>query len=271
MFISYKELLIYYLLFKKNFLKDILFTFEWPLDVLDRQSLINLKGKIPYTFAFQNGDLFNDLGSLMYKNVLDKVKPIRWFAGKIPFSLSKVYKHSETKGEETKFYSINKYQPNQNRIEIIEIEDDKLSKKGFEYDLEWLAILKATNQFVSIQKELTASQLPEHEIKNLDEEKRMVKKALKNRFKIASNFKCSLSIKSNGDDTNRARTRNYISKQTKSFCDKLQLTDPNQLIAELTAGDLNETDKEKDNSYYERVFIRFNQLFNNWICVRVSE
>ena len=209
-----------------------MFTFDWPVDVLgDKQSTIEMLKKVP--FIFQNGALFNDLGSELYKTLLDHLMPRMWFAGKVRHGLNKVYRPPSGGGRETHFYSLDKYLPKKKRLVVIDV--DAPNENGLEYDLEWLAILKATNQFVSVGQEPNY-ELPELKtpIKaSLDEEKALVRGALSS-FRIPRNFSIDLPMKSVAKitfkDVDPKRERNYVSKQTKSFCSLLALSDPNQMI-----------------------------------------
>jgi len=232
---------------------DIMFTFDWPLDVLgDKQSTIQCQRKLP--FAFQNGDLFNDLGNEMYKNVLDQVMPKHWFAGKVKLNLNKTYRHNLS--TVTEFHSLNKYDPKRENCQIFDIDHDPTNKTGLQYDAEWLAILKATDQYVSIEREPT-NQPPESHIfveSSLKSELEAdIRKVLKEKLNINRNFAISAPLMCFGIDRNPARTKNYVNPQTSQFCKSLKLTDPNKLILNATKHH-SEDDAKK---YYG--------LLNGWI------
>lgn len=237
-----------------------MFTFDWPVDVLgDKQSTIDILGKVP--FAMQNGALFSDLGSEMYKTLLDQLAPRMWFAGKVRYGLDKIYQRSSGTPK-THFYSLNPFLPKRKRLVLIDV--DAPNQNGLQYDLEWLAILKATNQFVSVER-TPNPELPELNARikeSLEEEKQLTRSAFKDDFAVPMNFSIDLPIKSVSrlttkgtkgmlkmplrmplkisrkiNDTDPQRERNYVSKQTKSFCCLMEITDPNQMILDSTDQD----------------------------------
>ena len=190
--------------------------------------------KVPY--IFQNGAIFTDLGSEMYKTVLDQLMPKMWFASKVRYSLDKIYRRPACQ-RETHFYSMNQFLPNRKRLVVIDV--DAPNQNGLEYDLEWMAILRATNRFVSIEREPNY-ELPELTTPieaDLNEEKELIRPAFKGNLKVPKNFAIDLPIKSVAritlKDTDPQRELNYISKQTRSFCSLLSITDPNQLLIDL--------------------------------------
>lgn len=247
-----------------------MFTFDWPVDVLgDKQSTIDVLSKVP--FAMQNGALFSDLGSEMYKVLLDELMPRMWFAGKVRHGLDRIYQRSPGLEERnTHFYSLNPFQAKRKRVVLIDVEAP--NQNGLQYDLEWLAILKATNRFVSVEREPNY-ELPELSARlaeSLDEERQLIRSAFKDDFAVPTNFSVDLPIrpvskltakctlkwppraplkfgrKTILNDADPQRERNYVNKQTTAFCSLMEITDPNQMILDLidSAGQ-EKTGKEK--------------------------
>lgn len=249
----------------RRFLSDILFTFDWPVDVLgDKQSTIEMLKKVP--FIFQNGALFNDLGSEMYKTLLDHLMPRMWFAGKVRHSLDKLYRRPSC-DRETHFYSLNQYQPKRKRVAVIEVQAP--NENGLEYDPEWLAILKATDSLVSIEREPNY-ELPELATpikESLDEERELVQAAFKDNLKVPKNFTFDLPMKSVAKitfkDTDPKRERNYVNKQTKAFCSLLNITDPNQLL-------LDSIGQEKTRSFKSTCLKGASHLANS-LCAKLRK
>ena len=171
-----------------------------------------------------------------------------------------MYKHHSVAGQsnrETSFHALNKFVRKRKRLEIIELKCD--NKNGLEYDLEWLAILKATNQYVSIEREPT-NPPPEYDQipVSLDDEQ-FIREALKDNFKISTkNFSRCAPVTVFGLDQDPERINNYVNKQTTKFCKLLQLTDPNQLIVNQTGNNLKE---RKGKKYLDRVTHWVTSLF----------
>lgn len=238
-----------------------MFTFDWPLDVLDnKQDKIDCLKKVP--FSMQNGDLFNDLGSPMFKQILDQVKPKHWFSGKIRLTMDKAYQHQST-NKTTQFHSIEKYIANRKGLQIFDFNNENSTNTGLQYDLEWLAILKVTNQFVNISRE--PKDLPTDLIELTPDLIESIDGLMKNDFKIPKNFaKCPPVF---WLDKNPKRDQNYVNKQTTTFTRLLKLTDPNRLIIDTIKDVSNDSNSKKD--HHKKYMSRLSDWFSNIVCNKI--
>lgn len=241
-------------------------THDWPLHVYNnpgaKKFLINKK---PH---FRSDIDNHQLGSPLYEILLNKLKPPHWFAAHLHIRFQTKYfhqsfqnnfdnrpphgHHSHEAGDQqsagnspsdqarsgpefTSFLALDKCLNRRRYLEFVDIASDEASKDlGLEYDLEWLAILRATDSYVSAQ-EYPVRQAPQpHVIMNYDDhvetEKDKVRMLFNCDFKVPNNFSITLPLNSQGKDADPMRVQNYVNEQTTRLCELLGITDPMQLI-----------------------------------------
>lgn len=249
-------------------------THDWPLHIYNnpgaKKFLINKK---PH---FRRDIDNHQLGSPLYEILLNKLKPPHWFAAHLHIRFQTNYFHqsfqnnfdnrppnqSQPNGapnssgdqqpstgesqansdarrrpECTHFLALDKCLNRRRYLELVDIASDESNQDlGLEYDLEWLAILRATDSYVSAQ-EFPTRQLPKpHVIMNYDDqvesEKERIKELFNGDFKVPNNFAITLPLNSEGEDADPGRVQNYVNEQTTRLCELLGITDPMKCIVD---------------------------------------
>lgn len=247
-------------------------THDWPLHIYKmpgaRDYLLRKK-------PFFKEDIDNHkLGSPMYELLINKLKPVHWFSAHLHVRFQTNYIHqsitqsrsndqkdsikndankindkstieSNKNFESTHFLALDKCLFRRPYLEVINVQSDEFNTDGLEYDLEWLSILKVTDEYVSTQ-EYPPNLLPQpHRIMNydLDTEKEKIKEIFKNKFQVPKNFTISMPFNLVGEDVDPERVNNYTNEQTTKFCKLLEITDPMQRIVHRVEGKIMNPDK----------------------------
>lgn len=133
---------------------DIFVSHDWPLGIYythcDVQQLIRTK---PF---FEQEIKSNTLGSVANRDVLNALKPAHWFSAHLHVKFPAVVQHGPivpgVEPQVTKFLALDKCLPHRDYLQIIEFPDVPESEKVLKYDLEWLAILKASLKYYSTNR-----------------------------------------------------------------------------------------------------------------------
>lgn len=178
-----------------------------------------------------------DLGNESYKKILEQVQPRIWLAGRHNHNFKKTFDHKPTENGclETEFYALKNFKSKGDfNIKIIDVKSSEANQNGFEYDSEWLAILRATDKYVSKENEVIENLPNLDDELNMDEELSFVKGAFKNGLEIPRNFSKSLPVRStiNYFDKDKPREKNYVNEQTRLFCKSMDIKDVNQELAD---------------------------------------
>jgi len=123
---------------------DIFLSHDWPAQVLEygrKGGLYHIK-----PFFKEEGER-GELGNPMTFEVLQKLKPSYWFAAHLHCKYAAVVPFDEQFTKTTKFLALDKCLPGRHFLQIIDVPDR--GEKIFEYDLEWLSLLKATLPLMS--------------------------------------------------------------------------------------------------------------------------
>ena len=215
---------------------DVMFTHDWPQDLPGAKEFLlrkrpNLKESIDK----------DQLASPMHNLLLKKLKPKHWFSGYLHIRFQTDCVHSNEPGEpveKTRFLALNKVKTGRRYLQMVEVPSDDFNIDGLEYDLEWLAILRLTNQWISTQQvPLVRPPQPWTKIDfDFKEEKTKIEASFKNEFKISEKFVADLPFRLTDskpivlEDIDPQRKINCVNEQTKEFCHKLGIKDPMQSI-----------------------------------------
>lgn len=224
-----------------NPLLDVMFTHDWPQDLPGAKEFL-LKKKPNLEEAIEK----NELTSPMYKLLLEKLKPKHWFADSMHIRFQTNYDHpgksSDTTIETTRFLALNKCAPKRKYLELVYIQSDEFNVDGLEYDLEWLAILRMTNQWISNQEiPFVLPPQPWADVEfDFESEKKKIEASFGNDLKIPRVFTVDLPFKLTDynssavlEDIDPGRKTNYTNEQTTEFCTLLGLKDPMQGMIDL--------------------------------------
>ena len=234
-------------------------THDWPLRIYkmpgSREYLI---GKRP---SFKQDIDRDELGSPMHELLLNKLRPKHWFSAHMHLRFETRYVHyrrsnnshltnpkstkSNNQPEATHFLALDKCVVRRPYIEIVNVKSDEFDIRGLEYDLEWLAILRYTDEYVSTQERPSNLPPPPHIKKNYDlnAEKEKIRRALNGRLKIPTNFTISKPYNLEGVDVDPERKNNYVNEQTTRLCKLLEITDPMQRFVDRIEGKITNPDK----------------------------
>lgn len=90
------------------------------------------------------------MGSPPCNELLHKLKPKYWFAAHLHCKFAALVPHED--GSATKFLALDKCVPKKRFLQVIDIPNKKVMadcNNSLEYDLEWLAILRSTENLTS--------------------------------------------------------------------------------------------------------------------------
>ena len=217
-----------------------MFTHDWPQDLPGSKEFL-LKKRPNLKEAIEK----NELTSPMHKLLLQKLKPKHWFANAMMLYFQTNCDHPDKSGdttiETTRFLGLNKCAPKRKYLELINVPSDEFNIDGLEYDLEWLAILRMTSQWISNQKEpFVLPPQPWAVVEfDIESEKKKIEESFGDNLKIPKNFTVDLPFERTDDepttlkDIDPGRRKNYANRQTTEFCRRLGVKDPMQSMLDL--------------------------------------
>ena len=204
---------------------DVMISHDWPLNIHSCGNVQYLLRRKPF---FRNEVQNNCLGNPLLEPLVRHLKPRHWFSAHLHVRFEALINHTEDNQIQTRFLALDKVLPNRQYLEIIDIEPTVPSESdSFEYDSEWLAILKATDKLLSIDRKCSVPQLWSR-LHSVDESAiNQVKELFNNDFKIPENFQMTEpALNGRDNDSDPQRVHNYTNPQTTQFCKRLAITDP---------------------------------------------
>ncbi|CAM9856153.1 unnamed protein product [Chrysoparadoxa australica] len=199
-------------------LVDIFLSHDWPQGIEqfgDTDGLIRAK---PF-FAQEIRD--NSLGSPAGMTLLRALKPRYWFSGHLHVKFAGIVPHDC--GHPTRFLALDKCLPRREFLQLITLDrpDGETGPPQLMYDLEWLAIVKATHSLLSPHSH--AVSLPQ-ESKRIDEAaKAWVLQRLEGDLTIPHNF--TVTARTSRDPPSQPRGSGQMigNPQTDAFLGMLEL------------------------------------------------
>lgn len=236
---------------------DIFISHDWPLNIHSCGN-VNwlLKVKRHFLPDIQN----NALGNPLLEPLVNSLKPRYWFAAHLHVRFEAFVHHTPDGRVQTKFLALDKCQGNRRYMEIIDIEPTKpISNEELvlEYDPEWLAVLKNTNDYMSTEPKPNKRhpQLYMREHFSTSEQVNEVSELFNGDFTIPHNFEMSEpTLNGRIDDSDPERKRNFANPQTTLFCEKLKITDPialilDQMKQQANPDEISISDEEEESEY----------------------
>ncbi|KAG3270717.1 lariat debranching enzyme isoform X1 [Ictidomys tridecemlineatus] len=212
---------------------DIFLSHDWPRSIYhygNKKQL--LKTKSFFRQEVEN----NTLGSPAASELLEHLKPTYWFSAHLHVKFAALMQHqAEEKGQTakaTKFLALDKCLPHRDFLQVLEIEHDPSAPDYLEYDIEWLTILKATDNLINVTGSLW--NMPENnglhtkwDYSATEEAMKEVLEKLNHDLRVPCNF----SVTAACYDPNKPQTQmqlvHRINPQTTEFCAQLGITDIN--------------------------------------------
>lgn len=217
---------------------DIFLSHDWPRGIYhygDTKDLLRKK-----TFLRQEVE-FNSLGSPAAEELLSHLQPSYWFSAHLHVKFAAVMQHPakcNSPPRVTKFLSLDKCLPNRDFLQIVDIPDRPVSSDdGLEYDPEWLAILKATNNLQSTNRQLWNP--PENnglhekwDFRVSEDDMMQVVEDLNGKLSIPNNFSPTLPAYDPANPQPQMSPSYNINPQTTELCATLGLTDIYALVGQ---------------------------------------
>nr|XP_039261068.1 lariat debranching enzyme B-like [Styela clava] len=223
---------------------DIMMSHDWPNGVVDYGNVSELLRHKPF---FEEDIRRNRLGSSPAMELLRHMKPTHWFSGHMHVKFSAVIPHNGpgNNNKVTNFLALDKCLPRRQFLQVIDMKvPENCENQGLCYDPEWLAILKSTNDLVSVSRRNVYipqssddSMFVKHVVTSEKVDK--MKNIFNNDFIIPNNFKRDISPLYDPRRHNRHKPiLCKTSHQTTEFCAKLEINDPLMMAIAAEGGDL---------------------------------
>ncbi|KAM6161149.1 lariat debranching enzyme isoform 2-T2 [Erethizon dorsatum] len=212
---------------------DIFLSHDWPRSIYhygNKKQL--LKTKSFFRHEVEN----NTLGSPAASELLDHLKPTYWFSAHLHVKFAALMQHQAMdKGQTakaTKFLALDKCLPHRDFLQVLEIEHDPSAPDYLEYDIEWLTILRATNDLINVTGNLW--NMPENnglhtrwDYSATEEAMKEVMEKLNNDLKVPCNFSVTAACYDPCKPQMQVQLVHRINPQTTEFCAQLGITDIN--------------------------------------------
>uniref|UniRef100_A0A3Q2I7D0 Debranching RNA lariats 1 n=1 Tax=Equus caballus TaxID=9796 RepID=A0A3Q2I7D0_HORSE len=212
---------------------DIFLSHDWPRSIYhygNKKQL--LKTKSFFRQEVEN----NTLGSPAASELLEHLKPAYWFSAHLHVKFAALMQHQAKDkgqtGKKTKFLALDKCLPHRDFLQVIEIEHDPSAPDYLEYDIEWLTILRATNDLINVTGRLW--NMPENnglhtrwDYTATEEAMNEVLEKLNHDLKVPCNFSVTAACYDPSKPQTQVQLVHRINPQTTEFCAQLGITDIN--------------------------------------------
>ncbi|XP_045395096.1 lariat debranching enzyme isoform X2 [Lemur catta] len=185
---------------------DIFLSHDWPRSIYhygNKKQL--LKTKSFFRQEVEN----NTLGSPAASELLEHLKPTYWFSAHLHVKFAALMQH-----------------------QVLEIEHDPSAPDYLEYDIEWLTILRATNDLINVTGRLW--NMPENnglharwDYSATEESMKEVLEKLNHDLKVPCNFSITAACYDPSKPQTQMQLVHRLNPQTTEFCAQLGITDIN--------------------------------------------
>ncbi|XP_007430041.1 lariat debranching enzyme [Python bivittatus] len=218
---------------------DVFLSHDWPRSIYHYgNTKLLLKKKSFFRSEVEN----NTLGSPAASELLQHLKPTYWFSAHLHVKFAALMQHqadnSEQQPQITKFLALDKCLPRRDFLQIVEIEHNPNAPDCLEYDPEWIAVLKATNDLINVTP--TSWNMPENnglhekwDYSVTEEDIRKVLEEVNHDLLIPQNFSITDACYNSKKSQQKTELIHRISPQTTEFCARFGLVDINAKIQQL--------------------------------------
>ncbi|XP_052574026.1 lariat debranching enzyme isoform X2 [Peromyscus californicus insignis] len=246
---------------------DIFLSHDWPRSIYhygNKKQL--LKTKSFFRQEVEN----NTLGSPAASELLEHLKPAYWFSAHLHVKFAALMQHQaadkEQAGKATKFLALDKCLPHRDFLQVLEVEHDPSAPEYLEYDVEWLTVLRATDDLINVTRNLW--NMPENnglhtrwDYSATEEAMKEVMEKLNHDPKVPCNFSMTAACYDPSKPQTQVQLVHRINPQTTEFCAQLGITDINVILQKVKVkpylfgeyeerGDPGTDDSEEDRSEY---------------------
>lgn len=135
---------------------DVFLSHEWPTGIYQYGDLPRLLALKPY---FRAEVARNELGAKPLEELLFRLRPAHWFSAHLHVHFEAVVPHPGTAAQpssSTRFLALDKCLPRRTFLQIVEVEAPQGARMQFEYDPEWLGIVRASDAHMNLARTATA-------------------------------------------------------------------------------------------------------------------
>ncbi|KAM4698422.1 lariat debranching enzyme [Rhinophrynus dorsalis] len=215
---------------------DIFMSHDWPRSIYHYGNKKQLLKKKDF---FRQEVEDNTLGSPAASELLHHIQPSYWFSAHLHVKFAAFMQHQgNIEGQlpkATKFLALDKCLPHREFLQIVDVEHDLQKPDQIEYDLEWLAILKATKDLINVTSRTW--NMPENnglharwDFSATEETKKDVLNGLGQDLRIPCNFSVTTPCYDPNNPQHKRVPNHIINPQTTEFCACLGLVDINAKI-----------------------------------------
>lgn len=211
---------------------DFVMSHDWPCGIHsfgDAEELFSQHKKL----RRQVGSKVNTLGSPPTWEVMETLKPEYWFAAHLHIKYAAIVQHED--GSKTNFLALDKCLPDRDFLQILTVgsNDTSATDSRLRFDPEWLAILRLTNDLISVENKNVRMPSRQHFNPTKDQIDEVVQ-LLGGNLEIPENFVATEKpYDPNRDQGMLWRTPNpsrKINLQTEWLCSRLGIDDPLDLL-----------------------------------------
>ncbi|CAB3251738.1 unnamed protein product [Arctia plantaginis] len=207
---------------------DVMLSHDWPRGITEYGNKEALLKRKPF---FREDIESNQLGSIPAETLLHTLKPDYWFAAHLHCQFAALVKHETN--TETKFLALDKCLPKRRHLQILDIPTEIEGEPCLKYDVEWLAILKNTNQLLTVKNVDCHMPGPggneRYDFTPTEEEKENIKNLFDSLIIKQETFVRTAPV----FDVNSPKVapqEPIMNPQTVELCEKLGIDDPVQVV-----------------------------------------